>query len=210
MMDWQSGMLWSWEPKDQPFTGKASARPINASKGSCTVWSNSSDVYKRQLYEIGAEYIPQGENELPIETDHLTLGLYGDKADFYAIKGAVEALLDYLNIQDVDVEADSTNPTFHPGRCAVITAGGEELGVVGEVHPLVAENYEIGTRVYLAKLSMDALFAHTPADKEYKALPKYPASQRDIALLCNEELPVLTMETVSYTHLDVYKRQGYK
>ncbi len=146
------------------------------------------------LYEIGAEYIPQGENELPIETDHLTLGLYGDKADFYAIKGAVEALLDYLNIQDVDVEADSTNPTFHPGRCAVITAGGEELGVVGEVHPLVAENYEIGTRVYLAKLSMDALFAHTPADKEYKALPKYPASQRDIALLCNEELPVLTME----------------
>ncbi len=146
------------------------------------------------LYEIGAEYIPQGENELPIETDHLTLGLYGDKADFYAIKGAVEALLDYLNIQDVDVEADSTNPTFHPGRCAVITAGGEELGVVGEVHPLVAENYEIGTRVYLAKLSMDALFAHTPADKEYKALPKYPASQRDIALLCDEELPVLTME----------------
>ena len=146
------------------------------------------------LYEIGAEYIPQGENELPIETDHLTLGLYGDKADFYAIKGAVEALLDYLNIQDVHVEADSTNPTFHPGRCAVITAGGEELGVVGEVHPLVAENYEIGTRVYLAKLSMDALFAHTPADKEYKALPKYPASQRDIALLCNEELPVLTME----------------
>ena len=146
------------------------------------------------LYEIGAEYIPQGENELPIETDHLTLGLYGDKADFYAIKGAVEALLDDLNIQEVDVEADSTNPTFHPGRCAVITAGGEELGVVGEVHPLVAENYEIGTRVYLAKLSMDALFAHTPADKEYKALPKYPASQRDIALLCNEELPVLTME----------------
>jgi phenylalanyl-tRNA synthetase beta chain len=146
------------------------------------------------LYEIGAEYIPQGENELPIETDHLTLGLYGDKADFYAIKGAVEALLDYLNIQDVDVEADSTNPTFHPGRCAVITAGGEELGVVGEVHPLVAENYEIGTRVYLAKLSMDALFAHTPADKEYKALPKYPASQWDIALLCDEELPVLTME----------------
>ena len=146
------------------------------------------------LYEIGAEYIPQEEGKLPIETDHLTLGLYGDKADFYAIKGAVEALLDYLGISDIDVEADSTNPTFHPGRCAVITAGGEKLGVVGEVHPLVAENYEIGTRVYLAKLSMDALFAHTPADKEYKALPKYPASQRDIALLCDEELPVLTME----------------
>ncbi len=146
------------------------------------------------LYEIGAEYIPQEEGKLPIETDHLTLGLYGDKADFYAIKGAVEALLDYLGISDIDVEADSTNPTFHPGRCAVITAGGEKLGVVGEVHPLVAENYEIGTRVYLAKLSMDALFAHTPADKEYKSLPKYPASQRDIALLCDEELPVLTME----------------
>ncbi len=146
------------------------------------------------LYEIGNEYIPVPGEQLPDEVPNLILGMYGEDRDFFTLKGVVENLFDTLGIEDYDVEACRDNPTFHPGRCAVISKDGEEIGIIGEIHPLVCANYGINTRVYVGKLKMRKLYALQSADKKYHPLPKFPASTRDLALLCDDSLPVLTME----------------
>ena len=146
------------------------------------------------LYEIGNEYIPVAGEQLPDEVPNLILGMYGEDRDFFTLKGVVENLFDTLGIEDYDVTACHDNPTFHPGRCAVISKDGEEIGVIGEIHPLVCANYGINTRVYVGKLKMRKLYALQSADKKYHPLPKFPASTRDLALLCDDSLPVLTME----------------
>ena len=146
------------------------------------------------LYEIGNEYLPVVDDPLPDEVPNLVLGMYGENKDFFTLKGAVENLLDMLSICDYDVTACKDDPTFHPGRCAVLSKDGEEFGIIGEIHPIVCGNYDIGTRVYVGKLNMRKLFALSNNDKTYVPLPKFPASTRDIALLCDDSLPVLTME----------------
>ena len=146
------------------------------------------------LYEIGNEYIP-GEGELlPDEVPNLVLGMYGDDKDFFTLKGVVENLLDTLAIREYDVDANSDDPTFHPGRCAVLSKDGEEFGIIGEVHPLVCANYGINTRVYVGKLKLRKLFAMMDTQRSYVPMPKFPASTRDLALLCDDALPVMTME----------------
>lgn len=145
------------------------------------------------LFELSPEYIPT-ENPLPDENVQVTLGMYGEQYDFYSLKGVVEALLDVLGIADYDVSAVSDNPTFHPGRCACISKDGRDIGTIGEIHPLVLQNYGINTKVYAAKLDASALFDLRCVSKEYKPLPKYPATARDIAVLCDDALPVLDMK----------------
>lgn len=146
------------------------------------------------LYEIGNEYIPVEGKLLPDEVPNLVLGMYGDDKDFFTLKGVVENLLDTLAIREYDVDAKSDDPTFHPGRCAVLSKDGEEFGIIGEVHPLVCANYGINTRVYVGKLKLRKLFAMMDTQRSYVPMPKFPASTRDLALLCDDALPVMTME----------------
>ena len=146
------------------------------------------------LYEIGNEYIPVEGELLPDEVPNLVLGMYGDDKDFFTLKGVVENLLDTLAIREYDVDAKSDDPTFHPGRCAVLSKDGEEFGIIGEVHPLVCANYGINTRVYVGKLKLRKLFAMMDIQRSYVPMPKFPASTRDLALLCDDALPVMTME----------------
>lgn len=146
------------------------------------------------LYEIGNEYIPVEGELLPDEVPNLVLGMYGDDKDFFTLKGVVENLLDTLAIREYDVDAKSDDPTFHPGRCAVLSKDGEEFGIIGEVHPLVCANYGINTRVYVGKLKLRKLFTMMDTQRSYVPMPKFPASTRDLALLCDDALPVMTME----------------
>ena len=146
------------------------------------------------LYEIGNEYIPVEGELLPDEVPNLVLGMYGDDKDFFTLKGVVENLLDTLAIREYDVDAKSDDSTFHPGRCAVLSKDGEEFGIIGEVHPLVCANYGINTRVYVGKLKLRKLFAMMDTQRSYVPMPKFPASTRDLALLCDDALPVMTME----------------
>lgn len=146
------------------------------------------------LYEIDNEYIPVEGELLPDEVPNLVLGMYGDDKDFFTLKGVVENLLDTLAIREYDVDAKSDDPTFHPGRCAVLSKDGEEFGIIGEVHPLVCANYGINTRVYVGKLKLRKLFAMMDTQRSYVPMPKFPASTRDLALLCDDALPVMTME----------------
>lgn len=146
------------------------------------------------MYEMGTVYTPTTPDKLPIESQKVTIGMYGGGADFFALKGIVEKLLDCLHVDHYDVEPVKDNPTFHPGRTAAFTMDGKVLATLGEVHPTVAENYAIGTRVYLAELDVNTAYENESGTRTHKPLPKYPASNRDLAFVCDKEIPVLKLQ----------------
>lgn len=107
----------------------------------------------------------------------------------------MEELLDVFGIHDYDVAAVCDHPTFHPGRCAGISKDGRSIALIGEAHPAVCANYEMGTRAYLGRIDLAALFELADvSDRVYHPLPRFPASTRDLALLCDDSLPMLTIE----------------
>lgn len=146
------------------------------------------------LYEIGTIYLPIEGRDLPEEKQVITLGMYGENADFFTLKGVVETLLSSLRIKECDYVANSANPTFHPGRCADIVIDGQVIGTLGEIHPVVCENYQIGGKAYAAVIDEASLFANVSEESGYRPLPKFPASTRDLALLCEDDLPVAVLE----------------
>ncbi len=172
------------------------------------------------LFEIGSEYIPNG-GELPEEPVRLSVGMYGGKKDFYDIKGMIDTMLDLVGVEDVEYTACTDTAvfaeasTFHPGRCAVISKNGKNFGIVGELHPEVLENYGIGIKAYAAKINLTELMEEATAVKVFKPLPKFPAATRDLAIVCDEALPVAELRKAikkavgnileSVTLFDVYK-----
>ena len=152
------------------------------------------------LFEIGTEYIVTGEDTLPLEPVRLAVGMYGNGTDFYSVKGVVEELLDTLGISEYEIEAAGEDcgfdevSAFHPGRVAVAKADGKPLAVFGELHPDVLETYGIGVRAYAAKVLITELLDIDIPEKTYKPLPKYPATTRDISLICDDEIPVASLE----------------
>ena len=152
------------------------------------------------LFEIGKEYLPTEPDKLPEEPHRLTVGMYGDDADFFTMKGALEALLAKVGAANISYTRCEANcpydekSAFHPGRSAVIWAGDKAVGIFGEIHPDVQKTYGIGVRTYVAKLDIPTLFAVSSDEITYKALPKFPAMTRDIALVCAEELAVGELE----------------
>lgn len=146
------------------------------------------------LFENGKVYIPKCEDELPDENRTLSIGMYGDGIDFFTLKGKVEALFAAAGIVGYDVEPVTDNPTFHPGRTARFTVENEEVALLGEIHPDVAENYSIGTKVYIAEISVDKLFKYQHTKRVYKPSPRFPALTRDLAVVCDRITPVLLLE----------------
>ena len=130
------------------------------------------------------------------------MGIYDNegKFDFYDIKGIVEQLLKRCGAPEYDVYAPDAGcsfgevSAFHPGRCAVISINGTEVAIFGELHPETLENYGIGCRAYAAKVNIPELMAVCSDEKHYKPLPKYPATLRDISLLCDDKLPAAVIE----------------
>ncbi len=89
-----------------------------------------------RLYEVGRIYLPGGADGLAVEKKVLSLGAYGEGMDFFALKGAVEAILGEIRAADVTFEAPQIpNPSYHPGRCAQVLVNGQEVGVFGQIHP---------------------------------------------------------------------------
>lgn len=149
-----------------------------------------------RLYEIGTIYIPNGKGELPNEIAKITLGSYGEGEDFYTLKGDVEELLINSGADPESCEfiPFSDDPTFHPGRCAKICVGGDEIGIMGEIHPKVQANYEIDARTYAAVIDEAQLLKNSASEKQYKPLPKFPSTARDIAVTCDDSIPVMELE----------------
>ena len=168
-----------------------------------------------RLYELSTVYIPKDGEELPEEKITVSLGMYGEGLDFFSLKGVIEELLLSFGICDCDVEAVTDCAYLHPGRAAKLTAGGDELGIFGEVHPDVLDNYEIDTKAYVGSVDFNTLKKHADLARSYKQLPKFPATTRDLAFVCDKSLPVLTLRRAissaaggvleSLTLFDVYE-----
>ena len=143
-----------------------------------------------KLYEIGRIYLPGGEDGLANERKLLSMGAYGSDMDFFTMKGSIEAVMDSIRAEKVTYLAVTDNPSYHPGRCAKVLVDGVEIGVFGQIHPLVAQNYGVDAELFCAELSFDALMDARGADAEYVPLPKFPAVTRDIAVVCEETVTV--------------------
>ncbi|MDD6059547.1 MAG: phenylalanine--tRNA ligase subunit beta [Ruminococcus sp.] len=197
---------------------------------------------KACLFEISKEYLPAAEEKpyingdtlacngdkkhryeysLPDEPQRLTIGMYGGDADFYTMKGMVEQLIDEMRISDVeyyrasDCDVFGEKNAFHPGRSAVLVRNGVHIGIMGEIHPDVLETYGLGTKAYVAKLCIPELMEAADEKITYSPLPKFPASTRDLSLICDDDVPVAALEKAikgavgkileKVTLFDVYK-----
>ena len=149
-----------------------------------------------KLYEMAKIYLPVEGEKLPQEPKMLVLGTYGAGETFFTLKGELEAVFAGLRVKKASYTAVKDNPSYHPGRCASVSIEGEEVGVIGQVHPAVAKNYGMDVEVYCAEISFTKLLNHLLPDATYTPLPKYPTVTRDLALVCDEEITVAQAEDV--------------
>lgn len=182
----------------------------------------SHKVEEVSAFECGNTFTPQ--EGLPVETKKYCVGMYGKEVDFFVLKGVVEAILNNVGLKGYEIEPETTNLTFHPGRCAKIVYNNIYMGTFGELHPDVIENYNLGQRVYVAEINIDTVFENLNLTKSYNPLPKYPSTSRDIALIVKDEVFVKQIEDIikangedlveSYKLFDVYKgaqiEEGHK
>lgn len=165
------------------------------------------------LFEIGKVYLPTGE-QLPDEREKIAIGLSGE-VDFFDLKGIIEALLDELRVEGAEFVPERDNMTFHPGRCAALEIGGKNAGVFGELHPDVLAAYGIGAACYAAELDLKLILDAMCGRAKYKKLPRFPAAERDMALLADKGVAVAELEKTirkaggeildSVTLFDVYE-----
>ncbi len=148
-----------------------------------------------RLYELGRTYFAKNDGSgMADEPKVLSLGGYGDGMDFFTLKGAVETVLEGLRVPGVRYTAEKNACSYHPGRCAKVWSGERLLGVLGQIHPHVAENYGVDCELYAAELRFDDLYESMGPAPLYQPLPKYPAVTRDISLLCGKSVPVADLE----------------
>lgn len=173
----------------------------------------SHKVEEVSAFECGNTFTPQ--EGLPVESKKYCVGMYGKEVDFFVLKGVVESVLNNVGLKGYEIEPETTNLTFHPGRCAKIVYNNIYIGTFGELHPDVIENYNLGQRVYVAEIDIDTVFENITLTKSYNPLPKYPSTSRDIALIVKDEVFVKQIEDIiksngedlveSYKLFDVYK-----
>ena len=173
-------------------------------------------VEKCRMSEIMTLYFREGD--LSDEKKTLCFAFTPDCGGFYQLKADAEALFTRLNICKREYVAIETDPSFHPGRCAEIKVGDRVIGILGEVHPLVCENYDLPRGVCAAMISTEELFASVKNERGYIPLPVYPAMERDLALICDKDHEVgkLLADIRSYAGksledafvFDVYRGKG--
>ena len=179
-----------------------------------------------RLYELGNIYLPKSVpvTELPDERMQFTLGMYGE-GDFFTMKGVVEEFFYKVGMtKKAEYDPKSGRPYLHPGRQANIVYDGKVVGYLGEVHPIVAANYNIKDRVYVAVIDMPSIMDETTFDRKYEGIAKFPAATRDISMVVPKEILAGDIEKVfdskggayleSYTLFDIYEgaqiKPGYK
>ena len=171
-----------------------------------------------KLYELARVYLPVEGEALPREDVILTLGTYGANENFFTLKGELETIFKALNVEERTYTAVTDNPSYHPGRCARLSAGGVEVGFLGQIHPLVAAGYDIDGEVYCVEINFTTLLSLLAPESVYHPLPRYPAVERDIAVVCDEGLTVAEVESCiqaaggsllrSVKLFDLYKGKG--
>lgn len=152
-----------------------------------------------QLFELRPVFLPRAGEELPDERRRLVMALCGRCApegwtqggamvDFYDLKGVVEDLIDHFRVDKVLWPADAREPYLHPGKSCRIESAGTLLGTLGEVHPVVLQNYDIDTPVYLLDLDIEAFLSVSRESEGFRPLSRFPDVYRDSALLVDESV----------------------
>lgn len=151
-------------------------------------------ITEGKFFEISKRFIPKSLplTEQPDELPTMSIGIYGEDEDFFTLKGMIEAICKLMGAH-TQYER-SAEPYLHPGRQALVKANNKNIGVFGEVHPDVAGAYGIDCRVYVAEIKLDVLLKIEKRKTVYKPLPKFPAVERDFAMLVDKEVPVGNIE----------------
>ena len=134
-------------------------------------------------FEIGHIFISQGADKEPVQKKQLVGAFYEENSGFFELKAMLEGAFESLAIYDRTYKVCNDNALFHKNRCAGIYASDKFIGTIGEVHPLILENYGIKKRVYMFVIDFDTLFETRYEEKKAKTVSKYPAIKRDIALV---------------------------
>ena len=199
-----------------------------------TIIPNIMDVVSRNFnkkvsegafFELSKIYLTE---KLPLvdlanECETLTMAMYGKNVDFFSLKGVIENLLEELKIEKYRI-LPSNNESFHPGRIAELLVNNKRVGFLGEIHPDISTNYDINIRVYVAELNFDEIVSQSKLYTEYKPLPKYPAVDRDIAIVVSDEIIAAQVDEIvrnkggklveEVTLFDIYRGnqvpEGYK
>ncbi|MFB0972218.1 MAG: phenylalanine--tRNA ligase subunit beta [Tissierellia bacterium] len=171
-----------------------------------TLLGNVLDVMSRNqnrnienmlAYEIGNTFSPEVDADgIPTEELKFIISAYGD-ADFFFVKESLEKSFDQLGINNYSFERESENEIYHPGRCANIYLGESFLGTFGEIHPLVMENYELKNRVVAGEFDFDLIVENSTEERLYKPLPKYPSSDRDLAIIIDENIMMSQVKVIA-------------
>ncbi|MBQ4282785.1 MAG: phenylalanine--tRNA ligase subunit beta, partial [Lachnospira sp.] len=177
-----------------------------------------------KLYELATVYVPTEGQELPDERVQFTLGFFGD-GDFFTMKGVVEEFFEKVGMKNKPSYDPQAGKTFlHPGRQANIVYGDVCVGYLGEVHPAVADTYEIGEKAYVAVIDLPVINTLASFDIKYKGIAKFPAVTRDISMVMPKSVLVGEVEKViekrggklveSYSLFDIYEgaqiKEGFK
>ena len=175
-----------------------------------TVAENQRHHSRIALYEVGRVYLPVQGAELPEEPRRIGVALTGrrhpeawaegdDAVDFYDLKGIVEELLAHLNVPNAQFRpADAAS--FHPGRTADLIVADTPIGRLGEVHPRVANAFEIDGRAYVAELDLDRLLEQAVAQEVYDPIPRYPGIRQDLAIVVDADTPSDRIEELIHGH----------
>ncbi|NLZ81889.1 MAG: phenylalanine--tRNA ligase subunit beta [Clostridiales bacterium] len=178
------------------------------------------------LYELGNIYIPKQLpiTELPDERMQFTLGMYGE-GDFFTMKGVIEEFLEKVGFSEkLSYNVDNKKPFLHPGRQADVVYKNTIIGYLGEVHPEVTDNYDIGERVYIGVIDIEAVLLFATFDRKYKGIARFPAVTRDISMVVPKNIMVGDIEDIitkkggklveSYNLFDIYEgnqiKEGHK
>lgn len=146
-----------------------------------------SRVYRNVEHQIESGNVPQ-------EDVMVTIGMYGENVDFYILKGLVEKILSISSVLRYDVVSEKCNNSYHPGKTANIKVGKDVIATLGEIHPEVAENYDIKGEVFVAEIWLDKLVKYGKMNKKYTEVAKFPAVERDIAMVIDEDVEVGNIE----------------
>lgn len=147
------------------------------------------------LFEIGSVFVHDGEEKEPqrvtgVLAGQIGEGVYSDPhraPDFFDIKGLVEGMLEVCGVVDWTLQKTDV-PTFHPGRNAEVLLGDRRLGVFGEVHPEVLENYDLPYKAYLFEFDLEGLADATTFAKRFEPISIYPKVARDLAIVVDKEI----------------------
>lgn len=173
------------------------------------------------FFETAKTFVPKTLplTDFPVETETLCLGMYGGDNDFFTLKGIINAVFSAVKVDKSTYLRTKIN-YLHDGRSASISIGDNKVvGYIGEVYPDVQNAYGIGVRTYLAEINLEVLFEESKDFRAFRALPKYPAISRDIALLVKDGVSADQVVAVirkvtnrsileSVEIFDVYRGQG--